>query len=74
MARNAIFREKGVSAYNRSSLAHELGRFELNKEFVAHRFRMSLDSEVSTDEGGMIRIMYQICLVQILARVSAACC
>jgi hypothetical protein len=40
-------------AYNRSSLAHELGGVELdNKGFTTHRPRMSFDSGVSTDQGG----------------------
>ena len=40
-------------AYNRSSLAHELGGVELdNKGFATHRPRMSFDSGLSTDQGG----------------------
>jgi len=38
-------------AYNRSSLAQELGVVELNKGFATHRPRMSFDSAASTDQG-----------------------
>jgi len=38
-------------AYNRNSLAQELGVVELNKGFATHRPRMSFDSAASTDQG-----------------------